>query len=77
MRFRKKVDDQGQPRKRRRKPLLLALVAGAAGWVYVKVIRAGRPQVDEHADEAEEAHEVRRAPREHARTGSTGSNAAE
>ena len=88
MRFRRNVDDQGQPRKRRRKPLLLALVAGAAGWVYVKVIRAGRPEVDEHADEADDkpaeaarkvadkADEARRAQREHARTGSS-NNAAE
>ncbi|HMG42663.1 MAG TPA: hypothetical protein VK611_15115 [Acidimicrobiales bacterium] len=53
MGFRKNADDDGQPRKRRRKPLFLALVAGAAGWVYVKVIRAGRPDVTEEADDAE------------------------
>jgi hypothetical protein len=94
------VDDQGRRRKgRSRKPLLLALVAGAAGWVYVKVIRSGRPEAEELTDEAdrkaaavgeraaakvsdtaekvaEEADEVRKAQRQHARSGGGNSNAA-
>jgi hypothetical protein len=47
------VVDQQQPRKRRgRKPLLLAVLAGVAGWVAVKASRKGREVADELTETA-------------------------
>jgi hypothetical protein len=49
-----KVDETSGRRGRRRKPLVLVALAGLAGWVAVKVLRADRPPADEVAADAEE-----------------------
>jgi hypothetical protein len=50
--------DQQPSRRRLRKPLLLAVLAGVAGWIAVKVLRTQGPKADEKADElAERAEE--------------------
>jgi hypothetical protein len=46
--------DERPARKRRRKPLLIAALAGLAGWVALKARKAG-PQVDEAAERTTEA----------------------
>lgn len=46
--------DQQPSRRRLRKPLLLAVLAGAAGWIAVKVLRTQGPKAEELAERADE-----------------------
>jgi hypothetical protein len=48
------VDETSGRKGRRRKPLLLVVLAGLAGWVAVKVLRSNGPQADDAVAEAEE-----------------------
>ena len=49
-----KVDDSGRGG-RRRKPLVLVALAGLAGWIAVKVLRANQASSDEAAGTEEQA----------------------
>lgn len=44
--------DQGKRKRRGRKPLLFAVLAGVIGWVAVRASRSGAPKADEVVDEA-------------------------